>query len=219
MNRVVHVFHTTLKFYFHRLKFFYKQENLNTKYLPRLVVIVLEKVNVYVYFVDTWNEIFEDSSSSSLLIDDAPFDGTESIRPSFIVREIFDEWSTKFSIHEADKSNETLYFTPRRSCKHALNKNQFINDNSRKIILLESYDQPRKCKLNASPRNNDEEVLFILSSNRDLKISSIERFWLETLRETKIITPDCQYEDFYRFECVDVRAIWTYFKFRWRKLG
>jgi hypothetical protein len=92
------------------------------KSIPRLVVIVLENVNVYVYFVETWNDIVDDSSSSSSFIDDDILLGDmESIRPSFIVRDIFDVW-IKFSTHEADKSNETLCLTPRRSCKQAFRR-------------------------------------------------------------------------------------------------
>lgn len=58
--------------------------------IPRLAVMVLENVNVYVYFVETWKEMVDDSSSSSSSsMDDAvPLGETESMRPSFIVREI-----------------------------------------------------------------------------------------------------------------------------------
>lgn len=52
------------------------------------------------------------------------------------------------------------------------------------MTLLESYDQPRRCKLNASARGNDAFVLCRLSSRRDLKISSIDR--LEFLNQRTI---------------------------------
>ena len=39
--------------------------NARSTALPRLMVMVLEKVNVYAYFVDTWKEIVDDSSSFS----------------------------------------------------------------------------------------------------------------------------------------------------------
>ncbi len=64
----------------------------------------------------------DSSSSSSIIDDDIPLGDTESIRPRFIVRDTFDVWSKKFSTHDADKSNETLYLTPRRSCKHAFKR-------------------------------------------------------------------------------------------------
>ena len=86
--------------------------------LLRLIIIVLENVNLYVYLVETWNEIVDSSSSLlSLFIDndDVLFGTTESIRPSFIVRNIFDVERDKLSTHEADKSNVTLYLTPRLS--------------------------------------------------------------------------------------------------------